>query len=227
MTTPKRKLIHSYSSLAAWMQCPRLHQAQFVEKKFKFVETPAIIKGNEAHKKLEVAFRDGHPPPEEFSITPGLWEALKKLNGYAERQKAMDRQGNACGFFENDRVWIRGKIDIYAGIPDPKGSKKKRGAIMVDWKTGNPRYTDYFQADVYGAFEWAMRRSRNTLFAWQYVNSPLKENPDPLLVNNQKSFDLVTSVAQRVDEDTEHVPRPSWKCRFCQLKTCEYNENKG
>ena len=217
------RMIHSYSALAEWKQCPRLHKAKYIDKKIKFVENPAIIKGNVDHKILEMGFAAKDVPPAEYTVTPGLWDRMQALRAKPEKQSAMDRDGRPCGFFEKGKVWLRGKIDLYAGIPH---TGDRPGAIMIDWKSGNSNYTDTFQADVYGAMEWAQHGSKETLFIWQYIRRPLKDNPPPIRVRNERAYEQVVDLMERVEADDEHPPRPSWKCRFCDVKTCEYNENK-
>lgn len=209
-------MIHSYTSLANWRLCPRLHYEQHVRKSVPFVETEATREGKRMHEAIEQAFNAGEPFPEaRKGKAAELFELVRRMGGRAEVKVAMTRDGGGCGFFDDDKAWIRGVMDLYLAQID------KRVAIVVDWKSGNPNYTDEFQAEVYAAIVRAcVPTIDKTLFVWSY---PKAGTEKPLVVDTTQATRNVRRTAEAVEADETHAPRPGWKCRFCPVKTCEYN----
>lgn len=211
-------IIHSYTSLANWRLCPRLHYEQHVRKSLPFVETEAMRRGKEMHSALEAALRDGADPPTGYGVPQRLWRLLVEFGARAEVPIAMTRDGRGCGFFDKDNVWVRGKIDVYLS------ALHRSACIMVDWKSGNPNYTDELQARVYGAMIGrAVPGITKTLFLWSY---PKAGKTKPLTVDNEKAWREVGQLAKRVEADEAHPPRPGWKCKWCAVKWCEYNRTE-
>lgn len=208
-------MIHSYSSLSTWKTCPRLHQAQYVERRFPYVETPAMARGNRLHTDMENAIEKGTPVPSEWKGNPELVPFLRKFGARAEVKLGMTADGRGCEFFDKSNVYLRGKIDVYLPVVP------KRVAILVDWKSGNSRYTDELQAEFYSTL-LSSTIIENILFIWGYFSG---ETPSKT-VNVQEAKKKVLELAQRVDNDKLHTPRPGWKCRYCPLKECEFNTSE-
>lgn len=211
-----KRPVHSYSNLADWKQCPRHYKAKHIDKMFPFQETEAMARGNRLHKAMEGVVTQGHPLPPEYKAKPELPALFHKVGARVEVPLGLTRDLRGCDFFDKKNVWLRGKIDVYA--PDVKN----RLAVMADWKSGSSKYTDEFQADVYTALLHSTIIEK-VLFLWVYFNGVIK----PLTVNREQATRNVTRVIERVEADEDFPPRPSWKCRFCQLKTCEYNVSEG
>lgn len=207
-------IIHSYSSMADWKLCPRLFRERWINRSTPFVETAATKRGNRLHKEMEAALMRGKPIPQEFHGNHGFVELLRKYDVGAEVAIGITRDGKGCSFFDKERVWMRGKID--ARVP----LVKKRCDIMVDWKSGNPNYTDYFQAKVYSALISTATIIEQTLFIWGYFSG---EMPFERVVGKEAQKE-VFAVAKQVEDDVRYDPSPCWKCRFCPVTWCEYNE---
>lgn len=207
-------MIHSYSSLAEWLICPRLHKGKYIDKRFPYVESPAAARGNRLHDAMEKAVEGKAEPPPEWQGNPGLVPLFRKYGARAEVKIAITKDLRGCDFFD-DRVWIRGKIDVYLPIID------KGAAILTDWKSGNSRYTDELQADVYAAMLYAGVKLEDFLFIWAYFSG---ENV-VRRVQGESALSTVVRLAQRVEDDKLHSPRPGWKCRFCPDTDCEYNRS--
>ncbi len=207
-------MIHSYSSLADWLICPRLHKGKYIDKRFPFVETEATRRGNRLHTAMEKAMEAGEPPPPEWKGKPGLFELLQRHGARAEVKIGVTRDLRGCGFFDKD-VWLRGKLDVYLPVPE------KKAALLVDWKSGNPNYTDKLQAEVYAAMLYASVDLYGFLFIWGYFSG---ETPHERVVGSQ-ALERVVTLMKRVEADKLHTPRPGWKCRFCPDTDCAYNQS--
>lgn len=207
-------MIHSYSSLSTYRLCPYLHKRQYIDKAYPFVETAATKRGNKLHKKMEDYFEKGGGLPYEFKGNKEFVALLRRFGARAEMKIGMMRQGGNCDFFDK-KVWLRGKIDVYKAISE------RHAAIMVDWKSGNPNYTDEFQATVYAAF-LASTSIERVLFVWGYFSG---EHPAKLVEPNKCKKEVVKLI-ETVEADAEHAPTPCWKCRWCPATECEYNRSE-
>jgi hypothetical protein len=204
-------VIHSHTSLSTWVNCPRLYKARFVDKRIKFKESPALIRGRVLHEAMEDVFNKGSPLPHEYGGKPEFVYLLKGHGARAEVELAMTAEGQGCGFWDK-RAKLRGKIDVYAPVIQQKV------ALHVDWKTGNPRYTDELQAEVYACLQ-SITVIEKTLFIWSYFSGEYKTSLQDVDIARKKVMRLI----EAVDADEDYHPRPNWKCRFCDDLTCEYN----
>lgn len=209
-------MIHSYSSLSTWRLCPRLHKAQYIDRSLKYEESPAMREGKEVHKRLEDALAARAPLPDGIKVKPELWQLLVSAEAQPEVKVAMWRDGSGCNFFDKN-AWIRGVMDVYLPVPG------RGGAVVIDWKTGAVRPIDPLQAEVYAAILHNSIRLKTALFIFGYVKHGALE---PVTVDAAKAAADVRRLAERVEADTEHAPRPGWKCRFCALTACEFNQRR-
>lgn len=210
-------MIHSYTALAEWRLCPRAHKARFIDKSVKTEETPALKEGKRVHELLQHHLENGLPVPEGLKLDARLWTILQRYGARAEVKVAMTRDGRGCNFFDNDNAWIRGALDVYKYV------EGKQVALAADWKTGKPGYTDELQAEVYAAILYAIVHVQRTLFIFSYVKHGVNK---PITVDGAKALANVRRLAERVEADTEHPPRPGWKCKWCPVKWCEYNDSE-
>lgn len=210
------KYVHSYSAIADWKLCPRLYKRKHLDKAYPFEETAATRRGNRLHKKMEDVFEKGGGVPYEYKGNVGLVKLLQTHGARAEVKIGITRDGRGCNFFDNNNVWLRGKIDVYKALTD------QRAAIMVDWKTGNPNYTDEFQADVYAAAITSATLVDRVLFIWGYFSGEMPHK----VVDGKEAQDRVWRVLEAVEADTEYAPTPCWKCRWCPVAECEYNRGE-
>jgi hypothetical protein len=209
-------MIHSYSSLSDWRQCPRHYKAKWVDKTIRFESSPEAERGIRLHKAMDKYLQGKQDAlPDGYKGHPGWPALLRKAEAKSETPIAITRNGCGCNFFDKENVWLRGKIDVYKGLFD------KKLALMVDWKTGNPKYTDDLQADVYAAMICSSTVLERVLFVWSYFTG---ENKSSTVVGSEAKK-RVERLIDRVEADDKFVPVPSWKCRFCQLTSCEYNRS--
>lgn len=200
----------SYSALDAYTKCPRYFKRRYIDKAIPFVPNPASERGRRIHEDLEAAVLQGTDPG---VWTPeGLLDAVRGADGEAEAKLGMTAAGAPCGFFDRG-VKFRGAIDVLMGRPGRY--------ILLDWKTGKVRPDD-LQADSYAALLRAGDPGAAVLFVWVYVDQRTTRKREV----PQDAGDRIRRMIAVVEEDTRHIPRTSWYCRFCPVLDCEYNQNE-
>jgi CRISPR/Cas system-associated exonuclease Cas4 (RecB family) len=200
-------MIYSFSSISLYGQCPALYKAKYIDKCIVEETTPAMEYGRMIHEKLEQALNNRVPnPPDGCKVPQRLWELLVEHNAQTEVKLAIDSEGNPTGFFDKAAV-LRGAADVLVG------------RVMVDWKTGNPRFVDPFQAEVYAALlgyrEWEL----NFLFAYTKTGD-LKL----FKLDHKQCYAKVVNKIAEIEAVNAFDPKPSWKCRFCPLVDCPHNK---
>ena len=134
----------SFSKLKAFETCPKQFYHEKVLKEYPFVQTDAIIYGNEFHKACENYIGDEEPLPEKFMYVK---DALDTLNGkrgikLCEKKLGITADLEPCDFYDR-RVWFRGIADLL--IVDVVGNM----AWVVDYKTGkSAKYADKGQLEL-------------------------------------------------------------------------------
>lgn len=202
---------HSASSLETWTNCPRLWKAKYVDKLVPYVEHPAAKRGTEIHEKLENAVRSGQAPGDVWTPS-GLIESLHSKGARAEVKVALDRDGQVVDF-QDSQAAIRGIVDVYLSTASH--------TLILDWKTGKVR-PKKIQADVYTAFARALAGDdAQVSFRFVYIDQQQVVPLDRDRMATTRIYQLI----EQVEQDTEHLPNPSWLCRFCDYYACRYNEN--
>lgn len=213
----------SHSALEQFKNCPRQYHAERVEKSVPYVEGPEAKYGNMVHEKFEHRVRDGKPLPADLQAHEQYLARLASLPGriLVEQQIALDRQLKPCGYWDNENVWYRAKID-YLNIHNGR-------ARIVDYKTGKPHQKalqlfEYILVTfltfpevqtAYAEFYWTKSMtSTGTGGAWS--RERMSEIWPMLLPDlRQMAEAFQTGIWQ---------PRQSGLCkRHCSVTACEFN----
>lgn len=202
-------MIHSYTSLKAFEDCPRHFYARFIEKSIKFQTSPALEKGRAVHEALEREVRDG--TPSGVWTPPGLMQRLRKGKAQAEVKLAVDRDWKPVSFWDKTAM-LRGAIDVDLQV----GSM----GLMVDWKTGQIR-PDEAQADTYAALKRTYGADEVT-FYWVYVD----QGATRATVPDRDAQRRVQEKIDRVEAAQAYPPIHHYACRWCPVLGCEYNRNE-
>jgi hypothetical protein len=161
LVKPEKPLVHSWSSLNDYKNCPWRFYLTRVAKTVKEKQSAQMTEGNDRHKALEVAVRDGMALPKKYEGDLPMVQMLRNAEGnkIVEWQFGLTRNWDITGFFGDD-VWIRGKIDF--------GVIRAKTAIIIDYKDGKrktdseqlalfavPTFAGYpFLERVYSAYAW-------------------------------------------------------------------------
>jgi hypothetical protein len=134
----------SFSKIKAFEQCPKQFYHEKILKEYPFVQTDAILYGNEFHKAAEDYVGSDTPLPKKFNYAQAMLDSLNDKRGVklCEQKVGVTENLTACGFYDKD-VWFRGIIDLL--IVDTLGET----AWVIDYKTGkNARYADKGQLEL-------------------------------------------------------------------------------
>ena len=134
----------SFSKIKAFEQCPKQFYHEKVLKEYPFVQTDAILYGNQFHQAAEDYIGSGTPLPKKFDYAKTMLDSLNAKRGdkLCEKKMGVTENLSACGFYDKD-VWFRGIADLL--IVD----RVSGVAWVIDYKTGkNARYADTGQLEL-------------------------------------------------------------------------------
>ncbi len=214
----------SFSKLKAFETCPKQFYHEKVLKEYPFVQTDAIIYGNEFHKACENYIGDEEPLPEKFMYVK---DALDTLNGkrgikLCEKKLGITADLEPCDFYDR-RVWFRGIADLL--IVDVVGNM----AWVVDYKTGkSAKYADKGQLELMALSVFAhypdISRVKAGLF-FVVAGDLVKDTYKTLdKANLWKKWMTNYARMEAAFEADVWNPRPSGLCRrHCQVTECPHN----
>lgn len=134
----------SFSKIKAFEQCPKQFYHEKVLKEYPFVQTDAILYGNEFHKAAEDYIGSNTPLPKKFDYAQPVLDSLNAKRGVklCEKKMGLTEKLEPCDFYDKD-VWFRGIADLL--IIDTLG----KTAWVIDYKTGkNARWADKGQLEL-------------------------------------------------------------------------------
>ena len=99
----------SFSKIKDFEQCPKQYYHKHILKEVPFVQTEAILYGNEFHKMAEDFIGKDTPVPAKFSYAKKALTSLKNSRGekLCEIKMGLTENLEACSFYASD-VWFRG-----------------------------------------------------------------------------------------------------------------------
>ena len=210
----------SYSSMKDFSNCPRKFNEIKVKKNYEFQKTEAIIYGEEVHKALELYISEGKEVPERYSQFRKIVETLNGFEGEKHTELKLGLNGNRkpCDFFAKE-VWVRGVVDLLI--------VNGKTAYVIDYKTGNDKYADTAQLKLMAimAFEHFPQIEKiKAALLFIVKDRVIKEryNRDDLPELWARFEPNLYKLRQAFATDVWN-PNPTGLCRFCPVKTCEYN----
>jgi hypothetical protein len=220
---PQKPLVHSWSSLGQYRNCPWQFYLTRVAKTVTERQSPQMAEGNERHRVLEVGVRDGLPPPPKYAKDQPVINMMRAASGtkLIEWQFGLNRNWQITKFFGDD-VWIRGKIDI--------GILGNETAAIFDYKTGKRKpdteQLQMFALPVYAAYPYLKRVDTAYLWLEEPVNKIDKETfvPEQLPEIREKFAYWIAQVDDSVKRGV-WPKQTSGLCReYCPVgrANCEY-----
>ncbi len=200
-------MIHSYSSINTWLNCPRQFEAVYLERRVKSF-SDEITYGERVHSEIESYLKGSDALPRE---TPqnGLLHLLRGLGAEPEVSLAVTADLEPASFF-GEGARLRGKLD--AVLVDPQ-----LGVIAWDWKTGKRRENS-LQAAVYSTMLQAHYPGERVRVVFDY----LSKGSDPPIEGVPEDRRRVVSLMDDIDVAKVFPPRPSGLCPWCPVTDCEY-----
>lgn len=218
-------IIHSHSALKRYENCPHQYNEIVVAKRVKDVQSKAGAYGEQMHKAIEHRVGDGTPLPPNFSQYEQLAQAVEQIPGqkHAELKLGVTRDLEACEFFDNERCWFRGIVDLVI-LRGPH-------AIIIDWKTGKYRGGDG-QAERCAVLVFAKFPEVQTIDS-RFIYMKERHMAKDTFVRGD--MDHLVRETNGVVADIEHSlannswpKKPSGLCRgWCPVKSCAHWRDRG
>ena len=217
-------LVHSYSAIKQFENCPRQYQHVRILKTVKSQPTEATLYGERVHKAFEEFIRNKTPLPENLAHYRKFLEPLAAIEGeiYCEEKLGIRADFSPCGFFDED-VWWRGIPDFMAI------NRAKRLARVADYKTGkSSRYADKGQLELMAAMIMSHYPEIDTVkgaLLFVVVGDIIRtEFTREHLPDIYSRWGGRASAIEKSIELNVWNPRSGPLCKFCPVTTdtCEY-----
>lgn len=216
------RLVHSYSALKLYEQCPLRYYRQRIAKDVHDQDTKFTTHGHVVHKAIENNLNANTPFPPELASYAGPTNAIRRSVAddqrvVCEKNLGLNRAYDNTGYWD-DAVWIRAKIDVLV-----HGGKS---AVVFDWKTGK-RKVDFTQLKIATIATFAAHtgvESVRAAFIWlkdKVMDKVTYAREEvPVLIAEIEPRLLAIEEAQVMNVWT---PKPSYLCTYCPCKpTCNY-----
>lgn len=206
----KTKVIHSYSGISTYENCPRQWHEQYVHRRWR-TGTDATDRGVRIHAQLE-AYLKGEDTPLDDAPPDGLLRVLRDAAFIPEMPLAVTAKWEPTDFWSDD-ARLRGKLDAVGVLGDT--------VFAVDWKTGKKR-DNSLQARVYGAMLRAVYPNKKINIVFDY----LSKGRTPPIPATREDQPQVQQLMDAMDDAEVFPPRPSGLCGWCAVETCEYRRER-
>lgn len=211
----------SFSSLKQYQNCPKQYYELTVAKNFTQIPSQAMIYGNQVHSALEHYVKEGKELPKNYQRFKPLVDDVIAIPGdkLPEHRMALTKEKSPCTFNADER-WVRGIADMVI-IDDDY-------AFIIDYKTGSDKYPDLKQLRLmslmtFAHFPHVKKVKAGLLFLMHNNFMPEEYHRDDM----DKSWDAfkvpLTRLENSYDTNT-WLPNPTPLCKFCPVKTCEFNK---
>lgn len=204
----------SHSAWATYEQCPLKYKLEKIDKLAK-PEGPALERGRKIHDDIANVIQHQRDPAlyrEDFQYHHDLIDQL--FNAYAEGAVVVEQQWGfnetwkPTGWFGSD-IWVRAIVDALITYDDMT-------AEVVDWKTGKRYGSNDDQMEIFAVTTGQKLKDYGTITTrLAYVDSNEQEIVDWTPHDRELLKDKWTEKVQPMFHDTEWLPRPNDKCRFC------------
>jgi CRISPR/Cas system-associated exonuclease Cas4 (RecB family) len=210
----------SYSALKEYENCPKKYYEIRVAQNYTVIPSEKMIYGTEVHKALEDYVKDGKELALNYLRFKGVADELIAIPGekYAEHEMALGKDKSPCAFDDPSR-WVRGIVDLLIVDNDY--------AFIVDYKTGSNRYPDPKQLRLmslmtFAHFPQVNKIKAGLLFVMHntFITEEYKRE------DIESSWGKFTVSLARLDNSYETntwVANSTPLCKFCPVKTCEFN----
>jgi CRISPR/Cas system-associated exonuclease Cas4 (RecB family) len=212
----------SYSALKDYENCPKKFYEVRVAQNFVVIPSEKMMYGTEVHKALEDYVKDGKELALNYLRFKGVVDELIAIPGdkYPEYEMALFKDKTPCAFDDPTR-WVRGIVDLLIVDGDY--------AFIVDYKTGSNRYPDPKQLRLmslmtFAHFPQVNKIKAGLLFVMHNTFITEEYKREDIEKSWNKFEGTLTRIAQSYD-NTVWPANPTPLCRFCPVKTCDFNKS--
>lgn len=206
----------SYSRYDCYTQCPYKFRLQFLDK-LPIEPSEAMARGQRIHNDIAKYLQNplDFPFPSGFTHKAELISEIAKFDDKAvEQQWGFDRQWQPTGWFAKGKnaTWLRTIVDVGLVYGDDTGE-------LVDWKTGKARggYDD--QMKIFGiSFLQKVPYVTEVTTRLAFLDNAATEMRTVKRSDLPELIDEWEAKTAPMFEDTEFLPRPNDKCKFCDFR---------
>jgi len=214
----------SFSRIKAFEQCPKQFYHEKVLKQYPFIQTEAMIYGNQFHKACEDYIGKGEPLPERFMYIKDALDKLNQRKGVkiCEQRLGVTANLEPCTFGARN-VWFRGIVDR-AILDEDSGI-----GWIIDYKTGkSAKYADKGQLELMALAIFAHYPKITSIRAgllFVVANKLVKETYEVAdRANLWEKWASNYATMEKAFEADVWNPRPSGLCkRHCPVTECPHN----
>lgn len=214
----------SFSRIKAFEQCPKQFYHEKVLKQYPFIQTEAMIYGNQFHKACEDYIGKGEPLPERFMYIKDALDKLNQREGVkiCEQRLGVTANLEPCTFGARN-VWFRGIVDL-AILDEDSGI-----GWIIDYKTGkSAKYADKGQLELMALAIFAHYPKITSIRAgllFVVANKLVKETYEVAdRANLWEKWASNYATMEKAFEADVWNPRPSGLCkRHCPVTECAHN----
>jgi len=214
----------SFSRIKAFEQCPKQFYHEKVLKQYPFIQTEAMIYGNQFHKACEDYIGKGEPIPERFMYIKDALDKLNQRKGVkiCEQRLGVTANLEPCTFGARN-VWFRGIVDL-AILDEDSGI-----GWIIDYKTGkSAKYADKGQLELMALAIFAHYPKITSIRAgllFVVANKLVKETYEVAdRANLWEKWASNYATMEKAFEADVWNPRPSGLCkRHCPVTECAHN----
>ena len=214
----------SFSRIKAFEQCPKQFYHEKVLKQYPFIQTEAMIYGNQFHKACEDYIGKGEPLPERFMYIKDALDKLNQREGVkiCEQRLGVTANLEPCKFGARN-VWFRGIVDL-AILDEDSGI-----GWIIDYKTGkSAKYADKGQLELMALAIFAHYPKITSIRAgllFVVANKLVKETYEVAdRANLWEKWASNYATMEKAFEADVWNPRPSGLCkRHCPVTECAHN----
>lgn len=214
----------SFSRIKAFEQCPKQFYHEKVLKQYPFIQTEAMIYGNQFHKACEDYIGKGEPIPERFMYIKDALDRLNQRKGVkiCEQRLGVTANLEPCSFGARN-VWFRGIVDL-AILDEDSGI-----GWIIDYKTGkSAKYADKGQLELMALAIFAHYPKITSIRAgllFVVANKLVKETYEVAdRANLWEKWASNYATMEKAFEADVWNPRPSGLCkRHCPVTECAHN----
>ena len=214
----------SFSRIKAFEQCPKQFYHEKVLKQYPFIQTDAMIYGNQFHKACEDYIGKGEPIPERFMYIKDALDKLNQRKGVkiCEQRLGVTANLEPCTFGARN-VWFRGIVDL-AILDEDSGI-----GWIIDYKTGkSAKYADKGQLELMALAIFAHYPKITSIRAgllFVVANKLVKETYEVVdRANLWEKWASNYATMEKAFEADVWNPRPSGLCkRHCPVTECAHN----
>jgi hypothetical protein len=195
-----------------------------VKKSVSEGQTTQMKDGNEVHRALELAVKEGISLPDKYKGMAPIVESIRNTPGtkLVEWKFGLTRNWTECDYFDKANVWIRGRLDV--------GVVGTENAVVFDYKTGKrkPELEELglFSIPVFVRYPYLKKVKTGYIWLAENKIDPATYTPGDL-PHLKELFGMYT---RRIEDalksgDERRFPKiPGGLCKWCPVgrENCEY-----